>query len=144
MIHRTLRDILRDSAAIRDRVDKGTTNLGGIYADYAPEDERPEYIILTDVTTTHHYHLQNEANTRTSIIQVDCYSDRPDRAASLFELVRNLLSGRIDLDNGIQAIWISGGLGSLPEPPEDKSGKWIDRYSKDFSVIHVTDVPTHA
>ena len=142
MIEKTLRDLLRNIAEIRDRVDKGTIDRPGIYADNAPQGENPEYIVLKDVTTIHSNSLQNEVNARFSIVQIDCYSTNAYRARTLFELVRNAISGLHDLANGIQAVMIVGGLGTLPVSPKDASDRWVHRFSKDFQVIHETVIPT--
>lgn len=140
MITTTLRNILRGTAAIRDRVDKGAA-LPGIYASNAPAAEHGEYIVLTDVSGDHSYALSGEIGTRQSTIQVDCYAETGDRAYSLFELVRNRISGNPS-DSAIDSCLIIGGLGSDATPPASKGERWIHRYSKDFLVTHFESVPT--
>ena len=137
MIERTLRDILKASDAVKNRVD------GRIYAGNAPQGVRGECVVLDDVTDEHYYHLFNEADLRSSIVQVDCYAEKSYDARTLFEVIRNVLSGRQDLDNAIQSCTIVGGVGSIVEEPEDRSDRWFYRYSKDFQVMHVESVPTH-
>lgn len=139
MILTVVRDILRASAAVRDRVDQGV-NYPGIYADHGPQSVRGEYIVLQNVTGDNHYALTGEIGTQTSIIQVDCYSDRSEHAQSLFALVRNLLSGYSNTD--IAEATIIGGLGSAPAAPADSSHKWTYRFSKDFQIFHYESVPT--
>lgn len=140
MILQVLRDILRTSAAIKHRVDK-SADLPGVYADNAPARETGEYILLTDVSGEHNYGLSGEVGTQQSTIQVDCYSSKACDAKSLFDLVRNRISGLGNHVTVCECI-IVGGIGSDPQPPINKSDRWIHRYSKDFLVTHLESVPT--
>lgn len=141
MIHKTLRDILRGTAAIRDRVDNGA-NSPGIYADNAPRNNTcKEYIVLSDVSANHSYSLSGEIGIRETIVQCDCYAETPERAYTLFELIRDRISGNpghADIDSCL----IIGGLGADPTPAKGGQNTWVYRYSKDFQVFHFETIPS--
>lgn len=139
MLLTAIRDILKASTAIRDRVDLGV-RFPGVYADHGPQAVRGEYIVLQDVSGDHSYGLGGEIGTLATIVQVNCFSYKSEKAQSLFMLVRNRLSGYSD--SVIAEATIIGGLGSSPAPPVDNSDKWIYRYSKDFQIFHYESVPT--
>jgi hypothetical protein len=137
-IAKDIRDYLRDSAAIRDRV------ASRVYPNKAPAGTRGETIILTEVTATRQYSLTNEIDQRSVLLQVDCYSDQAYKSESLFDLVRNRLSGHRGTAgsatiHGTRII----GEGASVEQPADSSDQWIHRYRGDFEFFHGVTAPDH-
>lgn len=149
MIERLLYAFLRDSEAVRDRVG------GRIYAGHAPANTQGPVIILRVVSRIRDdkYSLDNEIGVTESIVQVDCYDERPALAYELFELVRNRLSGYSGevthtAANGSETTTfiLSATImreGEIYESPQDASDQWINRYSADFRIFHTQTVPTH-
>ena len=136
MVERTIRDMLRDTDSIRDRVAER------IYGGNAPQGTYGECIIIRDVSGTHNYSLSGEIGTRQSVVQIDCYSDSSARAYDLCEMVRNRLSGRPGGDE-IESCIIVGGARAADEAPSDKSDRWVHSYSLDFEVFHYEGIPTN-
>lgn len=153
MIYRLIAKLLYESAAIRDRVHTR------IHFERAPQ-HRPgepigtieERIVIGGLGGSADYHLLAECDSANPVIEVACTSDSSTKANSLYELVRNRLSGyrgtvEVLDDLGImQEIDVHEitivRLGMLVEQPADASDQAPYRCSGDFSVFHEQSVPT--
>ena len=149
MIERVLYSFLRDSEAIRDKVGNR------IFAGNAPAGTKGAAIILKVLSRVRDdkYTLQNEIGVTESIVQIDCYDERPALAYDLFEAVRNRLSGYYgtishkaasgdETTTDIQSAVILR-EGAIADAPQDGSDRWTSRHSADFRIIHSQPVPTH-
>lgn len=146
MIEQYLRDYLRDSAAVSDRVDQGS-EYPGVYAGNVPQGHRGECIVLQAIIADHNYHLGGEVADRETIVQITTYSDNAARAYTLMELVRNRLSGYVgnlgDSDETlVKTCVIINDVGAGVETPADASDRWRHSYTCDYDIIHTTPVPT--
>lgn len=146
MIHRIVGKFLKDSAAIRNRVGSR------IYLERVPQDAPAgERLVISKISGERFYTLDNEADATNAIMEVACYADDPTRAESLWDLVRNRLSGYHGevtyLSNGSDATtWISSTIirdGMDVTDPNDASDKWKFGYSGDFSIYYHHAVPDH-
>lgn len=138
MIERDLRTYLANSPTIRHEAD------GGIWPGSSPSGRRGRRLIVRRISGNRQYSLTNEVGITEHIVQIDAYGESPSVAAELFQLVRNRLSGYRGVigDGFIQGTRIIAER-LLREPPEDKSDKWIHRYSADFAMFYGEAVPTH-
>jgi len=149
MIERVLYTYLRESVAIAAKVGSR------IYAGHAPAGTQGPVIIIRVIARVREdkYSLQNEVGVTESVVQIDCYDERPTLAFDLFEKVRNRLSGwqgtveHKDSEGEDMTTFVHSAVilreGTVYEPPQDASDRWINRYSADFRIIHTQPVPTH-
>lgn len=146
MIEQAIRDLLRDTAAIRNRVDKGA-NFPGIYASTVPDKHRGECIVVVDVTSEDAIHLGGEVGNRVTILQTTVFAENSSKAYSLAELIRLRISGFRGIAGDqdpvtIQSCLIQPGGGSDQEEPMDSSDRWTCSYTRDYAVRFVTSIPT--
>lgn len=146
MIHRIVGKFLKDSAAIRNRVGSR------IYFERVPQDAASgERLVISKISGERQYSLENEIGATNAVMEVACYADDPTRAESLWDLVRNRLSGYHGnvtyLSGGEDATtWISSTIirdGMDVTDPNDASDKWKFGYSGDFSIYYHHAVPDH-
>lgn len=149
MIERALYQFLRESVPIQEKVGSR------IYAGHAPAETQGPVIILRVIARVREdkYSLQNEVGVTESIVQIDCYDERPTLAFEMFERVRNRLSGyqgtvaHKDSDGDDVETFLHSAVilreGAVYDAPQDASDRWINRYSADFRIIHTQPVPTH-
>lgn len=146
MIYRILYKLLHDSEEVRNRV--GTR----IFAENAPESTQGACIILRNLSGRAESGLDGETDCAMPTLQLDCYDDSATKAESLFQRVRNRLSGYrgtvevLDIDNAVTDIDVHEITllrpGMFIEEPRDASDRWSYRYSGDFEVYHEQSVPT--
>lgn len=146
MIEQYVRDYLRDSDGIRDRVDEGT-NHPGVYAGVVPVGHKGECIVVQAISAEHGYHLEAEIPDRQTVLQITTYSDKADRSYTLMELVRNRLSGYAgpmgdDEETTVKTCIILNDVGAGTEDPQNKSDKFVHSYTTDYTIIHTTPIPT--
>ena len=147
MIHRIVGKFLRDSQAISTRV--GTRIYFERVPQKAPGGER---LVISKISGERFYTLENESDATNAIVEVACYADSTTAAESLFQLVRNRLSGYYGnvtyLSDGEEATtWISSTIvrdGIDVTDPDDASDQWRFGYSADFSIFYTQAVPDHA
>lgn len=146
MTYRLIRKLLYDSPAVRSRV------ATRIFAENAPEKTIGECIIIRNLSGSAEMHMQGETDCAMPMVQIDCYAESPLRAESLWQLVRNRLSGYsgsvdlLDSEGTEQTVVVSEFAlrrpGMFIDEPRDSSDKWSYRYSADFEVFHSQSVPT--
>jgi len=154
MIYRLLYKLLHDSDDIRNRVGSR------IFAENAPAPrldayKRPipeEYIVLRNFSGSADYHLEAETDCANPTVQIDCHATPATAAESLYQLVRNRLSGF----SGVVDVLGEGGTeeemtvhecriirpGMTVESPRDASDQWSYNHSADFEIYHSQSVPT--
>jgi hypothetical protein len=146
MTYRLIFVLLYESPNVRDRV------ATRIFAENAPEGTQGECIIVRNLSGSAEMHMQGETDCAMPTIQIDCYAESALRAESLWQLVRNRLSGYsgsvsvLDSEGIEQAVVVSEFAlrrpGHIIDEPHDGSDKWTYRYSGDFEVFHSQSVPT--
>lgn len=152
MIHSIIGKFLHDSDAIRNRV--SGPDGARIWPEHAPQVTKKktgEHIVISDLGGDTLNTLENESEAANSVVQVACYSDSTTKAWSLWQLVRNRLSGYYGdvtyLEDGEEATtWISATVirkAMDVTDPDDSSDTWKYGYSADFNVFYHQTVPDH-
>lgn len=141
MIEQSIRDLLRVSVTVRNRVD------GHVFAGNIPHGVQGECVLLQDITSENFAGLAGEIGKAAAIVQVTCYAERSHEAFSLAEVVRNRISGYRGSAGAIDPVIIDsclpiGGGGSGQETAVDSSDRWLHSYTRDYEVFFETSVPT--
>lgn len=137
MIEKEIKKYLYGSNPIRNVVGNR------IYAGKAGQIVTGAMLIVRNVTSQRFYGLVNEIGTKQSILQIDCYENSATKAYDLSELVRNRLSGYSGAA-GDATVYESMIIAERAdrEKPENKSDRWVFRYSADYQIYHDSVVPT--
>ncbi len=151
MIYRLLYKLLHESEAIRNRV--GIRIFEENAPERRPTDPKEEYIVLHLISENPDYHLDGEVGTGDAVVQVDCHGSHTSKARSLYQLVRNRLSGY--RGSVADVLTDDGDLvsrdvceltilrpGMIVGTPQDASDKWSYNCSTDISVFYEQSVPT--
>jgi hypothetical protein len=153
VIYQLLYDLMHGSAAIENRVATRIYPENAPHMDpQSPLSQRGACIIIRLITGQPEYSLTAETDCAHTIVQIDCYDSDPRKANSLFELVRNRLSGYrgtvsvLDDDGEAQSIDVRemtfNRTGQTSEEPRDASDRWTRRRWAELEVFHSQSVPT--
>jgi hypothetical protein len=146
---------MHDQADIRSRV--GTR----IWFENQPAfntlaaEQKGACIIIRNFSGSAETHLQNESSMAMPMVQIDAYDSSVSKAHSLYQLIRNLLSGYgpetvsvLNDDGEEESVRVDAIIlrrpGMYTEEPRNGGDVWTHRYTGDFEIFHSQSAPTHA
>lgn len=140
MIEQYFRDFLSGDADITHRV------ADRIRPGRLRQADRGDAIVLQEVSRNPAYALSGEAGKHDVVLQVKCYSDTPEGAYSLADLVRNRMSGyRGNIgqqdERQVESVRIIAS-GADEESLDDASDQYRFSCRWDFALFVTESIPT--